>query len=174
MPSKDRLERGQRLKKAAKAVGFTSDTIGERVGKEGGTVRGWWRGYSEPDADTLALYAAACRVSIDYLVAGSERAMGPSGSLAEWRLRFAELIRQGMDPIAAIDKITGPPRTGVEGWALTPEEKELLAGSGPQMREAQEEQSRGQWEQLSDEDRELVLRVMERLARSPPGDAEPG
>ena len=103
--------------------------------------------------------------------------MGPSGTLQEWRLRFAELIQQGVDPLEAIDRITGEMPTGVEGWDLTPEEREVLEGSGPEMRQALDEASGGSWEDLSDEDRDMVLRLVERLAkasRPPPDDAAPG
>lgn len=86
MPSQQQMEMGTRLKRVAKAAGFTSAAIGDRVGVEGGTVRGWWRGYSEPDAEKLRRYATACRVSVDYLV-GNDEPLPPAGTLQEWRLR---------------------------------------------------------------------------------------
>jgi transcriptional regulator with XRE-family HTH domain len=169
MSSTGRRERGERLKKAAKKAGFTSDQIGELLGVEGGTVRGWWRGASEPSIDMLTHYARLTLVSVSYLIEG-DRPMGPSGTLQEWLLRYAELIRQGVPPLEAINQITGVSSVGDPGIPedrLTPEEREILAGEATAMQAVLEEASGGQWDRLNDEQRLAVLRLIETMA---PGD----
>lgn len=160
---------GGRLRETAKAAGYTSDEIAEKLGVQGGSVRGWWVGRNEPSLSRLQQYAELVKVSTGYLLFGVEAAMGPSGTLQEWRLRFAELVRQGVDPVEAIDRITGTGSSLPE--PLTEAERELLSGAGPAMRAALEEASGGRWERLSPEQREAVLRLIETMT---PGDeAEP-
>lgn len=165
---------GQRLKRVAQAAGYTSETLAELLGLTAGAVRTWWVGRNEPSRDMLTEYARVCGVSVAYLLTGGEEAMGPSGTLQEWRLRFAELIRQGAEPLEAIDRITGPQTTRVEGWDLTPEEREVLESSGPEMRARLEEASGGHWDDLNEEQREAVVRLVETMAKAnrPPPDGD--
>lgn len=173
MARKQRSPLGQRMKWGAEQVGLTSEVIAERLGVGASTVRGWWTGHSEPAVEMLRQYAALTLVSVDYLVSGSDQTMGSSGSLAEWRLRFSELVRQGLEPMEAIDRITGEKPAGVEDWDLTTEEREVLTGAGPAMRQTLQKVAPN-WESLSEQDREIVLALIERLAKPPPGDGEPG
>jgi transcriptional regulator with XRE-family HTH domain len=169
MSSIGRRERGDRLKKAAKKAGFTSDQIGELLGVEGGTVRGWWRGASEPSIDMLTHYARLTLVSVSYLIEG-DRPMGPSGTLQEWLLRYAELIRQGVSPLEAINRITGVNSVsdpGIPGDRLTPEERALLAGDADAMQATLEDASGGQWDRLTDAQKLAVLQLIETMT---PGD----
>lgn len=162
---------GQRLKRAAQAAGFTSETIAETLGVSPGAVRNWWAGKNEPSRDALSHYARITRLQIGYLLRGSDEPMGPTGTLQEWRLRFAELIRQGVEPRAAINQITGGNHVGEPGIApdrLTEEEKQLLEGAGPRMRQVLEEVSGGQWDRLSDDKKEAILRLIEAMAQDEP------
>lgn len=164
-----RIALGQRLKASAKARGLKSDAVGEALQVEGGTVRGWWRGYSEPDTDRLRLYARLVGVSVDYLVSGADQPMGPIGSLQEWRLRYADLIRAGVSPLDAIEKITGPvlgPENdyGIPDEALTEEERTVLAQ--PIRWRVIEAISPGQWEELTADQKDAVLRVVQAMARA--------
>jgi len=136
-----------------------------------GAVRNWWVGKNEPSRDIFTEYARLTKVSVGYLIEG-DQPMGPSGTLQEWRLRFAELIRQGLDPLEAIDRITGSAtagETGIPDERLTPEEREVLAGSGPAIAAALEEASEGRWDRLTPEQKEAVLRLIETIA---PGEDE--
>lgn len=159
------------MKAAAKAAGFTSARLGELLGREDGTVRGWWRGHSEPTHDQMLRYAELTSVSVAYLISGAEEAMGPVGTLAEWRLRFADLVAQGIDPAAALDQISGqPPPIEIDGIPLAElndAEKLLMAGLN--------EAAGGDWSRLTDEQKEAILRLVETMAKgnSPPVDPAP-
>lgn len=81
----DRQAVGARLRETAKAVGLTSDQVAERLGVQGGSVRGWWVGRNEPSFSRLKQYAEMVGVTTGYLLFGVDRAMGPSGTLQERR-----------------------------------------------------------------------------------------
>jgi hypothetical protein len=126
----------------------------------------------------LRAYARACHVSVHWLVAGDEEAMGPVGTLQEWRIRYADLVRQGVDPAEATDRISGPPAGEAE--EMTDEEHRLLIGGAAAMREVLEDHSQGRWADLTEDQRSAVLEVIRSMARgnrperAPPDDASPG
>jgi transcriptional regulator with XRE-family HTH domain len=159
----------QRLKRAAQGAGFTSESLSERLGVTPGAVRSWWTGRNEPSVETLKDYAAVCRVSIHYLITGDEP-VPPVGTLQEWQLQFANLVRQGMDPAEAIDRITG---MGPGAAAMTAEERASLTGSGAAMREVLEQHSGGRWEELTDDQRHAVLLVIQAMAKANRSDRPP-
>lgn len=160
---------GERLRTTAKAAGFTSDSMAERLGIQGGSVRGWWSGRNEPSFARLKAYSDAVGVSISYLVFGSERPMGPVGTLQEWRVRYADLIAQGVDPAEAVDQISGEmPESEIGGIPvdeLTPEERDLLVGQGVRLRLTLNQMAGGDWLLLTPEQKEVVLRLVETMGR---------
>ena len=163
---------GARLRDTAKAAGLTSDEIAEKLGVQGGSVRGWWVGRNEPSFTRLRKYAELVGVSTGYLLFGVDREMGPSGTLQEWRLRFAELIARGVNPLEALDQITGSPhwnQTGIPDDRLTPEERTLLGdpAAGDAMRSALSEATADSWERLTEDQKSAVLHLIETMARSP-------
>ncbi|HEY9015478.1 MAG TPA: helix-turn-helix transcriptional regulator, partial [Gemmatimonadales bacterium] len=83
----ERKALGERLRQTAQAAGFTSDSIAERLGIQGGSVRGWWVGRNAPSFARLRQYADLVKVSVSYLLTGSQSPMGSHGTLQEWRLR---------------------------------------------------------------------------------------
>jgi transcriptional regulator with XRE-family HTH domain len=175
---------GERLRETARQVGLTSDAIAEKLGVQGGSVRGWWRGRNEPAFEKLKAYADLVGVSISYLMFGSEKPMGPAGTLREWRIRFADLIAAGVDPAEAIDQISGEmPESEVGGIpvdALTREERELLTGQGIKLKSELDRLADGHWLDLTMQQKEAILRLVETMARenqrlrgSPPDPPEP-
>lgn len=165
----ERRALGERLRTTAKAAGFTSDSMAERLGIQGGSVRGWWSGRNEPSFARLKAYSDAVGVSISYLVFGSERPMGPVGTLQEWRVRYADLIAQGVDPAEAVDQISGEmPESEIGGIPvdeLTPEERDLLVGQGVRLRLTLNQMAGGDWLLLTPEQKEVVLRLVETMGR---------
>lgn len=165
----ERRAMGERLRNTAKAAGFTSDSMAERLGIQGGSVRGWWSGRNEPSFARLKAYSEAVGVSISFLVFGSERPMGPVGTLQEWRIRYADLIAQGIDPAEAVDRISAEmPLDDVGGIPvdeLTPGERDLLVGQGVKLRLKLNQMAGGHWLDLTPEQKEVVLRLIETMAR---------
>lgn len=154
-----------RLKRTAQAAGYTSETIAERLGITAGAVRNWWVGRNEPSLEMLDSYAKATGVSVSYLVSGGE--VQPYVSERERRLRMADLIAQGANPIEAMEKSFEdvPEALRSRGWEITEDQRALLAGAGDAMRQELERASGGQWALLSPEQKEAVLRVI--LAMTP-------
>lgn len=149
-----RVERGKRLKAAAKAKGLTSERIGEQLGVEGGTVRGWWRAYSEPDIGRLRLYAEVCGVSLDYLVTGTDL-----------RLRFAKLIDEGTDPWAAIEMLADELHVDLQRLLqrVREDRRPVIEGAGEDMRATLTEASGGRWDLLNEEQQGAVLRLLDAM-----------
>lgn len=167
MARKQRSPLGRRLKWASEQAGLTSEVLAERLGVGPSTVRGWWTGHSEPSVDMLRQYAALTGVSADYLVSGSYQPTGQSGTIEQWRLRFAEMIRQGVDPTEAFDRMVGAPhlnRTGIPEEKLTEQERQLLQGAGPAMNGVLDEMSGGRWDRLTDDQKQALLHLIETMA----------
>ncbi|HEY9016445.1 MAG TPA: hypothetical protein VIM84_15430, partial [Gemmatimonadales bacterium] len=79
----------------------------------------------------------------------------------------AELIRQGVDPLEAIDRVTGhEPGSMIDDSDLTAEERLILSAGPEAMQKALDEVSGGQWDDLTEDQRELVLRMIETLAQA--------
>ena len=166
-------ELGRRLKRLAKAAGYTAETLAEQLGCSPSAVWAWWAGRNEPSVDSLRAYARAVSVSVDYLVSGEDLPMGPVGTLREWRLRYAHLVAQGVDPAEAIDRISGPSFVDTPMLAdsdLTAEERAILTGSADAMREVLEEIAAtldalgphlpDYWETLTDRERRTLTRSL--------------
>lgn len=175
MAERQKSDWGARLKRLAKSAGFTAESLAERLGCSPSAVWAWWSGRNEPSVDMLRAYAEAVKVSVDYLV-GQEGPMGPAGSLQEWRLRFADLLRQGVSPDEAIDRITGPSYLDAESLVLpdsemTAEERAILKGSAEAMREVLEHHSGGRWEELTVDQRAAVLQLIEVMVQGNRGEA---
>lgn len=162
---------GARLRDAAQAAGYTSDSIAEALAVQGGSVRGWWVGRNEPSLERLKKYAQLVGRSPGFLLYGEERPLEPSETLQAWREQFAKLVRDGVDPLQALDRVSGMSSES----ALSEEEKEAISGEGEAMRTVLQEASGGHWERLNADQREAVLRLIETMARtnppSPPSDA---
>lgn len=129
-PDEGAKARGQRLKQAAKSVGYTSATLSERIGVTDGAVRGWWSGLNEPNAEKIKLYAEAVGKPSDYLLYGTTHTDATFENLKGMALAFATLVQAGADPIAAVDALTSP--ADEEDW--TEEEKRILAEAEESMR----------------------------------------
>jgi transcriptional regulator with XRE-family HTH domain len=167
---------GDRMRSAARTGGWTSDRLAEAMDVEGGTVRGWWVGRTEPSVGKLTRYAELVKVSVEWLLHGDERPMGASGLFIEWFLRVRALTDRGLTPAEAIEEVTGPAPTGVEGWELTPEERELLGGPPGEVNALLHPRSPDLLPlllQLSAEDQQMVRQLIARLAsRDAAGDEE--
>lgn len=151
---------GKRLKEAAKAARYGSASLGEKLGFEDGTVRGWWNGRSEPSVETLIQYAELTGRSLEWLMTGSE-AESPD-SPEGWLARFDRLRAQGVDADTALQIATsGPAGTPTEPLdvQITAEERQLLQRMSPDLL----------WENLSaDQQARLLLRL-----KSESGDTGP-
>lgn len=161
---------GSRLRDTAQAAGYTSDSIAEALGVQGGSVRGWWVGRNEPSLERLKRYATLVGRSPGYLLYGEERPIEASETLQAWREQFAALVRAGMEPLEALDQVSGISSNSV----MSVEERSALTGVGDAMRAALEEASGGHWERLNADQREAVLRLIETMAQanSPPSGAD--
>jgi transcriptional regulator with XRE-family HTH domain len=160
----ERRALGSRLRDAAQAAGYTSDSMAEALGVQGGSVRGWWVGRNEPSLERLKQYAALVRRSPGFLLYGEERPIEPPETLKAWREQFAELVRAGVEPLEALDQVSG---TAAEG-SMSAEDRQAISGAGDAMRAVLQEASGGHWDRLNADQREAVLRLIETMAQANP------
>lgn len=153
--SPEEKARGARFKTAAKANRFTSARIGELVGAEDGSIRGYWSGEHVPSADKLQRYAEVTGYSVEWLLYGPPAEAQP-GRLVEWVIAFADRVAAGDDPAAAIEAAAGQPA------AISDQVRARLAQGSDAMRRSIEEMAGRPWNELTqDERRRLALRLVE-------------
>lgn len=139
------------MKSLAKAAGYTSASLGELLGVEDGTVRGWWRGLNEPGVDMLNAYALRVGVSLGYLVNGTD----PMG---EALLTWARAVDAGSDGAQAYESLA------VDPGRLTAEQKHGIARLAPEMLKWVRRKAGADWASRSDE--ELIAVLMDVLVQA--------
>jgi transcriptional regulator with XRE-family HTH domain len=153
MADDQRKALGQRLKQTAKAAGFTSEQIGERLGYTGGGVRGWWMGKAEPPMDVLRRYSELVGRSVDYLVRGVGSDHDFDNVVCDAIAHWADLVASkvsGTEAMAVVlgDRFRDPPT------------RKRLDEVAPQMLEMLSEHAGKSWEEASEADRRRAVRLL--------------
>lgn len=159
MPSAHQIEVGRRLKETAKRRGLTSGAVGEALGVEDGTVRGWWRGYSEPSYEKLVAYADLVGSSVSYLLTGREDMGAVLVRLQAALTEFRAAVIAGEAPLAAWERILG--RADV----LTGAEREVLSVDPTGLRAYLTSVDGVEWVALDPEQHRLVRELVYLLGR---------
>lgn len=168
-----RRVRGERLRDAATAAGYTSDTIAELLGYSGGGVRGWWVGKTEPPLDALIRYAELVGRSVEYLLTGEERrsdqpsAEGTIAALEAFRHAWQTAVEAGEDPASAVDRILG----GDE--FLKPADRKRLTNEAAAIREFFASGNGKEWAKLGGEQRRLISDLIRMLSRQRRRESDP-
>lgn len=155
----ERQALGERLRETARAAGLTSDQIAERLGVQGGSVRGWWVGRNEPSVRRLKQYADLVGVSAGYLMFGQEEERDLPEGLRQWRRQFADLIAAGIAPLDALDQVMGAEMVA----KLPPALRQSLEENATVLQAHLSKASGGRWMLLSPAEQEAVLRLIETM-----------
>lgn len=76
---------GNNIAAARDRMGFTQSELGAVVGVTSQAVSQWEIGTTVPDVDKLVPIARKLQVSVDWLLAGEEAALDPSGPWPIWK-----------------------------------------------------------------------------------------
>lgn len=148
------------MKFAATEIGFTSDSIGEIVGVEGGTVRGWWRGLNVPSPEFLKRYAEGVGRTVEWLLYGNGAGVGGLSTNILNLIGWLDKVKAGAGPVAAYEALGGD----VE--SLPPEERAAIEVSRDDLLTDLAARSGDDWSKLSAEQKAHIVLEIRRLAQS--------
>lgn len=157
--------RGERLRDAATAAGYTSETIAELLGYSGGGVRGWWVGKTEPPLDALIRYAELVGRSVEYLLTGEERRSDQPpaeeivSALEAFRRLWQSAVEAGEEPASAVDRLLG----GDE--FIAPADRKRLTDEAAAIREFFASGNGKEWAKLGDDQRRVISELIRMLGQ---------
>jgi transcriptional regulator with XRE-family HTH domain len=141
------------MRAAARESGLNAEEIARRLGVRPQTVYRWWTDQRVPEGDWLRRYAAIVHRPVSFFYAADQLA-----ELVGFLKEFMDLVMRGEDPAGAWDQLTGSPD------ALPPMERADLGVRAPEMRDYLES-IRGNWELLTDDERQEVAEIVARKVR---------
>lgn len=146
---------GRRLREAAQSAGLSSDAVAERLGVQGGSVRGWWVGRTEPSNERLEAYAAMVNQSVAELRGAEEETDDRLlRSLMEW----IDLLHSGHSADEAYERRPGNIRP------LTKEKRAILRAAQSGIEKDLAARGGADWNSLTEEQKLEILTQIQRQA----------
>lgn len=146
------------MKAAAIDAGYTSSGIGEVVGVKDGTVRVWWSGLNQPNAQRIRKYAQAVGKTVSYLLYGEQESTPVPSPLARSLVGWIDLIHAGQEPVEAYANAGGKPET------LSQQDRSLIQMSRQNVLDDLAARGGADWMSLTEDQKLQIVEEIRRLS----------